>query len=153
MKAITLWQPWATLMAIGAKQIETRSWSTAYRGPLVIHAAKGFPNRDEEYGARMFCASEPCLSALRAFGYASFDDLPKGAAVAVCQLDGIAKTEDLIEQISEQEAAFGNYEPRRFGWMTSNGWLLRPVIHCSGMQGLWEPSPGMAAHLRKVIGR
>lgn len=31
--AISLWQPWATLMAIGAKTIETRSWSTRHRGP------------------------------------------------------------------------------------------------------------------------
>lgn len=38
MRAITLWQPWASLIAIGAKTIETRSWSTAYRGPLAIHA-------------------------------------------------------------------------------------------------------------------
>lgn len=41
MKAITLTQPWATLVAIGAKRIETRSWATRYRGPLAIHAAKG----------------------------------------------------------------------------------------------------------------
>lgn len=41
MKAVTLTQPWATLVAIGAKQIETRSWPTNYRGPLAIHAGKG----------------------------------------------------------------------------------------------------------------
>lgn len=41
MKAITLTQPWATLVAIGAKKIETRSWATGYRGRLAIHAAKG----------------------------------------------------------------------------------------------------------------
>ena len=40
MKALTLYQPWATLVAIGAKKIETRSWSTPYRGPLAIHAGK-----------------------------------------------------------------------------------------------------------------
>jgi activating signal cointegrator 1 len=40
MKALTLWQPWASLVAFGVKTIETRSWSTKYRGPLAIHAAK-----------------------------------------------------------------------------------------------------------------
>jgi len=40
MKAISLWQPWATLISIGAKRIETRSWETLYRGSIVIHAAK-----------------------------------------------------------------------------------------------------------------
>jgi len=39
MKAITLWQPWASLLACGAKQYETRSWATSYRGPIAIHAA------------------------------------------------------------------------------------------------------------------
>jgi hypothetical protein len=38
--AITLWQPWASLVACGAKQWETRGWRTSHRGPLRIHAAK-----------------------------------------------------------------------------------------------------------------
>lgn len=40
MKALTLHQPWASLIALGHKRIETRSWSTPYRGPLAIHAGK-----------------------------------------------------------------------------------------------------------------
>jgi len=40
LKAITILQPWASLIACGAKQIETRSWATKYRGQLAIHAGK-----------------------------------------------------------------------------------------------------------------
>ncbi len=40
MKAITIWQPWASLIACGAKKFETRSWATNYRGPIAIHVAK-----------------------------------------------------------------------------------------------------------------
>jgi hypothetical protein len=40
MKVLTLAQPWATLVAIGAKKIETRSWPTNYRGPLAIQFAR-----------------------------------------------------------------------------------------------------------------
>lgn len=43
MKALTLHQPWASLVACGVKTIETRSWSTSYRGPLAIHAAVKVP--------------------------------------------------------------------------------------------------------------
>lgn len=43
MKVLTLWQPWADLIAIGAKTIETRGWSTNHRGPIAIHAAKRKP--------------------------------------------------------------------------------------------------------------
>ncbi len=41
MKTLSLLQPWATLVITGAKKLETRAWSTAYRGPLLIHASKG----------------------------------------------------------------------------------------------------------------
>jgi hypothetical protein len=43
VKAISLWEPWATFMAIGAKLNETRSWPAAYRGDLVICATKFVP--------------------------------------------------------------------------------------------------------------
>jgi ASCH domain len=38
MKIITLRQPWAELVVSGVKNIENRGWSTAYRGPVLIHA-------------------------------------------------------------------------------------------------------------------
>jgi len=41
MKALSLPQPWAMLVIMGVKEIEKRSWSTAYRGPMLIHASKG----------------------------------------------------------------------------------------------------------------
>lgn len=43
MKALTLHQPWATLVALGVKSIETRSWTTSHRGPIAIHAARTMP--------------------------------------------------------------------------------------------------------------
>ncbi|MBW3663539.1 MAG: hypothetical protein KY469_10605 [Actinobacteria bacterium] len=43
MRGLSLWQPRASLMPLGVKRIETRSWSTSYRGPVVIHAAKRRP--------------------------------------------------------------------------------------------------------------
>ena len=39
MKAISLKQPFAALVAAGVKQFETRKWRTNYRGPLLIHAS------------------------------------------------------------------------------------------------------------------
>lgn len=44
MKAITLWQPYATLIAEGHKVYETRSWATSYRGVMVVHASKKWDN-------------------------------------------------------------------------------------------------------------
>jgi len=42
MKAITILEPWASLIACGAKRYETRGWPTKYRGEIAIHAAKQF---------------------------------------------------------------------------------------------------------------
>jgi hypothetical protein len=86
MKALTLYQPWASLVAAGAKTIETRSWSTTYRGRLAIHA-----------GARPVKASDGSLDLWREQTQAhvlneqlGFDDprgpLPLGAIVATCKL-------------------------------------------------------------------
>ena len=40
MKAITIQQPFAELIAQGRKRYEFRAWKTAYRGEILIHAAK-----------------------------------------------------------------------------------------------------------------
>lgn len=50
MKALSLWQPWASLIAVGHKTIETRSWTTSYRGPLAITATKRAPLYAERVG-------------------------------------------------------------------------------------------------------
>ena len=40
MKCISLKQPYAELLASGKKTIETRGWSTKFRGSFLIHASK-----------------------------------------------------------------------------------------------------------------
>jgi hypothetical protein len=79
MKALTVAQPWATLIAIGAKRIETRSWTTRHRGPLAIHAAHAFPRI-----ARDLARTSPFAEALAA-GRAPLL-LPRGVVVATCTL-------------------------------------------------------------------
>lgn len=41
IRALTIRQPWAALIAHGIKRVENRTWGTAWRGTLLIHAAKG----------------------------------------------------------------------------------------------------------------
>lgn len=38
MKALTIKEPWATLIIDGYKKYEFRSWKTNYRGKILIHA-------------------------------------------------------------------------------------------------------------------
>mgnify|MGYP000857869298 CR=1 FL=1 len=50
MKAISIKQPWASYVAGGHKVVECRTWSTAYRGPLLICASKGDSIAKDEQG-------------------------------------------------------------------------------------------------------
>lgn len=57
MKALSIRQPWAWLIVHGHKDIENRSWPTRYRGPVLIHAAKGMTRADYD-GARMLAEAQ-----------------------------------------------------------------------------------------------
>src|SRR5690242_18468964 len=111
MKAISLWQPWATLCVIGAKQFETRHWDTKFRGRILIHAAK---TKDE---AEYF--HDPAFrAALNAADYNNFYDLPFGAIIGAVDIVDMIRTENALSRslISFREELFGNYEPGRWAW-------------------------------------
>jgi len=42
MKALSIRQPWAWAILHAGKDVENRTWQTFYRGPLLVHAPKGF---------------------------------------------------------------------------------------------------------------
>jgi hypothetical protein len=140
LKAITLRQPYATLIAIGAKRSETRGWRTRYRGPLAIHAARAFPPE-----ARALCSREPFRAALQQGGYASPDALPLGAVVATCRLVDCLPTgresgrqRDYLPQRDSPEWAFGNYAPGRYLWLLEDVTAVWPPQLARGKQGFWE---------------
>jgi hypothetical protein len=133
MKALTLTQPWATLVAIGAKRIETRSWRTGYRGPIAIHAAKGYPTR-----LRGLRFDEPFMSALWRAGIKPDMPLPTAAVVAVAQL---ADCIHIFVPPPEPERSFGDYSPGRYAWLLSDVRELREPIPALGALGLWDWEP------------
>ena len=53
MKIISIRQPWASLIVSGAKDVENRTWSTRYRGPILIHASRTVDKiSNDEFQAR-----------------------------------------------------------------------------------------------------
>jgi hypothetical protein len=48
LKALSIRQPWAWLIANGHKHIENRTWRTSYRGPILIHASQGMTRQEYE---------------------------------------------------------------------------------------------------------
>jgi len=126
MKAISLWQPWASLMALGLKKIETRSWATRYRGPLYIHAAKkviGWPSIDIQAVFDDDIAFQP-------------SDLPLGCLI--CKVDLIDCRVILNHnQPDYPERAFGDYTHGRSMWITENLETFKPIPY-RGRQGLFD---------------
>ncbi len=134
MKAISLWQPWASAMALGFKKIETRSWSTNYRGPLLIHAAKKVIQWPTAYIQAIFdsIAFQP-------------DDLPLGQIL--CKVDLINCKRILIHNRPSErdpERALGDYIPGRYMWITNNLQLF-PSFPFRGKQGLFNVPDGVMA--------
>lgn len=143
MKALTILQPWAHLIAIGAKTIETRSWETTYRGPLAIHASAN-TKFIAFHGKHCITDQEPFRSALLASFKAGRVMWP-GMVIAICRLIGCYKIAPIPkglkanpEIFSEQELAFGDYTPGRYAWLLSDVKKLPSPIPAKGALGLWN---------------
>jgi activating signal cointegrator 1 len=136
-KIITLWQPWATLIALGLKTYETRHWRTYYTGLIVIHAAKRKMDRD---GLKL-------LQTLQdGFELPSAEAIPYGQIVAVALLKNCHKIGqetyfDLSgrhinpKDVSPIERLCGNWGQGRFAWELSNVLATEPFPY-KGSQGL-----------------
>jgi len=144
MKAITLWQPWASLVALGYKTYETRSWLTRYRGWLAIHAA-GRPCDPHVFYQYPFQR----VFLLPEVGIAHPSDLPLGAILAIVDLTGVTPGEELAPPgrtptVGWLQLAFGDFTPGRFAWLLKDRRPLDVPIPARGKQGLWDwtPPPG-----------
>lgn len=133
MKALTLTQPWATLVAIGAKKIETRSWNTTYRGPLAIHAAKGFP----VFAKEIALYEDSFMSRLSKAGY-TIETLPRSAIVCVCDLVKVVRIYADSYIPGKPEVMFGDYSIGRYMWFLENVVALPEPISAKGALSLWE---------------
>lgn len=164
LRIITLWQPWASLIALGLKRYETRSWATSYRGKLAIHAAKRPMKHDE-----LMLVSKSLPSShhdlMQQFWQASLHDtptmkkIPLGAIVAIVDLvdcrqmisgsttlTSFGKHPESVQaqQIpiislagaTDLEKAVGDWQPGRYAWRLENIQALLKPIPFKGGQGL-----------------
>lgn len=172
MKGLSLTQPWATLVAIGAKRIETRSWPTGYTGPIAIHASKAFPIDCIE-----LLGTEPFRSVLTAAGYCADSrpnhrhpnqllmagegrGLPLGAIVAVGELVTHLRFKGSTERwvrdssaaglLPEHELEFGDFSVGRLGFLLAGIRALPEPIPCRGALGLWTVPPDVLAQIERV---
>lgn len=140
IRLLSLTQPWASLVALGLKRIETRSWGTRYRGPVAIHAAKGFPHEAQSFAEARWLEGRLPLRAA---------DLPLGCILGVEYLSDILATEDAATRITAAELRFGDYTPGRKAWLfdpEQHRPLATPFPY-RGAQGLRRLPPDIASRL------
>lgn len=127
--ALTLWQPWACLVEIGAKPYETRSFPIPARllgKRVAIHAAAR---------ACFVDFTQDIIDDIGdAFGRCSWNhDLPRGVIVATAVLAESLSTNDVDPD------PFGNYAPGRYAWRLEDVRPIRPHIPAKGRQMIGWP--------------
>ncbi len=122
MKALTVKQPWATLISEGIKKYEFRSWKTNYRGKILIHAGAGI---DKE--------------KLKEFKKLNLE-FPKKRIVAVAEIeDCLELTDELNDKIiKEKNIAYGNKKRTGYAWKLKNIKKINNSKEINGKLGLWN---------------
>lgn len=127
MKALSIIQPWASLIVLGYKPVENRTWPTRYRGRLLIHASK----RGDDPSAELLC--QQLLIELPR-------DLPRGMILGAVDLVDCVELSPAtpIEQLDLGPWAFGPW-----CWLLENVMRFETPIACRGSLGLWTPPAGL----------
>ena len=154
MYAITLWQPWASLIAAGIKVQETRNWAPPHwliGQRIAIHAAKRRPTKALLKDLPQVIHDDMCMYAR--YGHDWVDNIPYGAVVCTAKFFGVAQIVGTKEPGKESLAAvrvgtgehirifpdpYGDYSVGRYIWGLQHIQKKRHPVPMAGKQGLWK---------------
>lgn len=151
MKALTLWQPWASLVAIGIKQFEFRRWpapAAVIGQRIVIHAAKRrvnpaeideLLNDRERLAGSLGTFDDAELAFARDYIEGQDGIFPLGCGLAVATLGTPRRAIDLFLDPD------GNIDPDIWGWPMEAVEEFHKPVPARGAQGFWEWKPEEAA--------
>lgn len=129
VKALSLWQPWASLWLTKRKIHETRHWPLKHRGRLIVHAAKKLVSAIE-CDLEKICCEE--------FGPTWRKTLPTGSIIGEVQIIGCITTSDVNDgsDITADDVRCGDWSDDRFGFTRSPDFkLYEKPIPFIGRQG------------------
>jgi hypothetical protein len=117
-KALSVRQPWASLIVNGLKTIEIRTWSTTYCGSLYIHAAKSL----DEMGMNRFRLESP----------------PTGVLLGTVELVKVEPfTAQTWEEFSDRHLDNGFFRPGLYAWHMTDARPLPHPLACRGDRSLF----------------
>lgn len=154
MKALSLWQPWATLVIVARKH-ETRSWGTSYRGDVLIcSTAKTAPEifqretTDPKIYERMKCALFHDVRTDPRSRWSYPTSYPDGSALGVVELFDCLPASEWKSYVTDAEQeyeidnqrAMGDVDsPGRFVWLFRRPRIFASPVKITGGQRLWNP--------------
>lgn len=131
MKVLTIRQPWASLIILGYKDVENRTWWTSIRGKIAIHASQSKAMEDWRRAIATVVLVRKCgLSEAEHWlktEIGAFQDLPRGKILGTVNLTACTRT------ISSPWHFKGNW-----GYYLSEARSFKSPIPMKGMLGFWE---------------
>ena len=140
MKALSIWQPWASLIISGKKKIETRSWPAPYsiRGTRIAIASTKSIRAEQRRAA----AEDTFRLHYAGTGLPAMEDLPMGCVLGTVVVEDCREIDpEFMQELDEQEDAFGWYDPGRFAWFLRAPEPMAMPVAARGGQGLWNWYP------------
>lgn len=156
IKALTLTEPWASLVATGHKKFETRGWQTHYRGVVAIHAAKGITGAEVDFAAtnehsligtgraKIPVYGEKTGKVSKAFT----ETRGKVLGVGLLRLCGYADAiqighkvtlaDESVYEVTPTEWALGGWGAGRYWWLITHVHRLEAFVPARGALGLWD---------------
>jgi hypothetical protein len=123
MHALTIKNPWAYLIAKGIKDIENRTWSTGYRGPLLIHVSKTPDIRN-------------CTRAVVNSGIMPYGEFIRHLAKTENLAGNIIGIVDLVDIVKDHESEWA--APGEYHWVLKNPVLFKKPSPHRGKLNIWH---------------
>ncbi len=131
MKALTIQQPWASLVAHGIKDVENRTWSTPYRGKLLIHAAS-------KKAAANLLDTLPIEWSAEIVNQVNMGALPAPAALPTGAIVGYVELAGIVGPGQDTESMWSE-GPDAHKWVLRDAHVFdQPITGVRGQEGLWE---------------
>jgi len=133
--AVSIRQPYATMVMLGWKRIETKTTNTRHRGTILIHASNTVGAAERRVAEREGL---------------DLDSLPRGAILGSVDIVDAVPVENL-EGLTDAERSRGDYRPGRWGWVLERARPLTDPISCKGALSFWKIPDDIAAQVRGQI--
>jgi hypothetical protein len=148
VKALSLRQPWLWAVLELGKTIENRRWNTHYRGPILLHAAKGC-TVDECSGALAWMQEARLVEPLDP-RWPGLRGVERGGICGYAEIADVVPPDvpPLFLQVTKDELRW--HMPKQYGFVLRNVRRL-PFVPYAGSLGLFEVSPDAVAKAMRSV--